>query len=121
MVKKNPFFAFLTAVGEVAFTIIYFPFWWYSVGFIRFLRSLGGFLRNREESLAWFVWVKNIFRPMYGQGDFAGRLISFVMRLIQIIFRGVALIFFVLVAFILAVVWLALPPLVLAFIFLQLF
>ncbi len=120
MVNKNPFFAFLAAAFEVAFVIIYFPFWWYSVGFIRFLRSLGRFLEERQEELALFVWLKNIFRPMYGQSDFAGRLISFVMRLVQIIFRSIALIFYLALAAILAIGWLALPPVVLAFIILQL-
>ena len=120
MLNKNPFFAFLTAVGEVAFVIIYFPFWWYSIGFIRFLRYLGRFLKGREEELALFVWIKNIFRPMYGQEDLTGRLISFFMRLIQIIFRSIALMLFIILIVLLALAWLALPPLVLALIILQL-
>ena len=119
MVNKNPFFAFLTAVGEAVFVIIYFPFWWYSVGFIRILRSLGRFLSERQESLALLVWLKNIFRPMYGQSDFAGRLISFFMRLIQILFRTIALIFYLLLVIILAIGWLVLPPFVCALIILQ--
>ncbi|MFZ4648052.1 MAG: hypothetical protein ACOYMB_00250 [Patescibacteria group bacterium] len=120
MTNKNPFLAFVSAALEVGFVVIYFPFWWYSVGFIRFLRSLGRFLKEKQESLALFVWIKNIFRPMYGQEDFAGRLISFFMRVIQIIFRGIALIFFLALTITLALGWLALLPLVLVFIVLQL-
>ncbi|MCX6795346.1 MAG: hypothetical protein NT165_01260 [Candidatus Falkowbacteria bacterium] len=120
MFKKNPLFAFLAAAGEVIFIIIYFPFWWYSIGFVRCLRYLGRFLRERQESLALFVWLKNIFRPMYGQKDFTGRLISFLMRVIQIIFRALVLIIFLLLALLLALFWLAVPLLVLALIILQL-
>lgn len=120
MLKKNPFFAFLTAAGEVAFVIIYFPFWWYSIGFIRALGSLWHFLKEKQEELALFVWIKNIFRPMYGQHDITGRLVSFFMRLVQIIFRSIGLIFYLALVIILAVGWLTLPVLVLALIVLQL-
>lgn len=120
MAKKNSLFTFLTAVGEVAFVIIYFPIWWYSVGFVRFLRSLGRFLKEKQDELALFVWIKNIFRPMYGQSDFTGRLISFFIRIIQIIFRGIGLVFFLALTIVLAIGWLALPILIVALIILQL-
>jgi len=57
--------------------IIYFPVWWYSRGLKQLLLKLKDFLTNKEKSLVFFVWVKNIFRPMYSQYDWAGVLISF--------------------------------------------
>lgn len=120
MAKKYSLFTFLTAVGEVAFVVIYFPFWWYSFGFVRFLGSLGQFLKRKQEELALLVWIKNIFRPMYGQSDILGRLISFFIRIIQIIFRAIAWLFFLILTFFLAIFWLALPPLLLVLIILQL-
>lgn len=120
MTKKNSLLAFLTAIGEVAFVVIYFPIWWYSVGFVRFLRSLGRFLKEKQEELSLWVWLKNIFRPMYGQSDFAGRLISFFIRIIQIIFRGIGLVLFFVLTIFLAIGWLILPLLVIALIILQL-
>ena len=44
------------------------------------VRHLKDFLDSKEKSLALFVWVKNLFVSMYGQRDFWGALISFVMR-----------------------------------------
>lgn len=120
MINKNFLLAFLAAAGKVSTVLIYFPFWWYSLGFIRFLRSLGRFLKEKQEELALFVWIKNIFRPMYGQSDIVGRFISFFIRIIQIIFRGIGLLFYFLLTFLLAIAWLILPVLIVAFIILQL-
>jgi len=89
--------------------ILYFPVWWYSRGLKFLLLKLADILDDKQRGLALFVWIKNIFKPMYGQYDWAGILISFFMRLVQIIIRGIAMLFWlVLVAAILAV-WLALP------------
>lgn len=89
--------------------ILFFPIWWYSLGFIRFAGKIIYFWRSEQQALGFSVWLKNIFVPMYGQNDFAGRLISFFIRLIQVIVRGLALIFWLLVGLILMAVWLALP------------
>ena len=88
----------------------YFPFWWYGPGVISFIRSLGLFLRNRESALGLSIWLKNILVPMYGQSDISGRIISFVMRLVQVIVRGFAFAFWLVVAILALFVWLALPP-----------
>jgi len=90
-------------------SIIFFPIWWYSLGFIRFVSRIVSFWSNEQRSLGFSVWLKNIFVPMYGQNDFAGRTISFFIRLIQIIVRGIALLFWILVGLILMLAWLALP------------
>jgi hypothetical protein len=89
--------------------ILYFPWWWYSTGFARWLIVLSKFWLNLEKVLGLGVWVKNIFVPMYGQRDLASRAISFVMRLIQIIIRGLALLFCSAIILSLAILWLALP------------
>ena len=104
---------FLTYTGKIILQImgeiLYFPVWWYSVGFIRAVKSVFRFWRAREESLGFSVWLKNIFVPMYGQRDIVSRIISFVMRLIQVIFRGLILLFWLGVILIALVVWLAFP------------
>lgn len=96
---------FLSIIGD----ILYFPIWWYSVGFFRLLKNIWLFLGNQERSLGFFIWLKNIFVPMYGQRDWAGRLISFFIRLIQIIFRGLALFIWLLLSLALILVWLLIP------------
>ncbi|MFA4942696.1 MAG: hypothetical protein WC564_03620 [Patescibacteria group bacterium] len=99
---------------------LYFPFWWYSVGLWRLLLKVGNFLREQQISLGLMVWVKNIFTPMYGQRDFVGKIISFVMRLVQIIARGALMIFWLLLCLVFIVFWIALPPLVVGEILYQL-
>lgn len=42
------------------------------------------------------VWIKNIFVPMFGQRDWQSRLISIFMRTVQIIGRGIFLLFWTL-------------------------
>jgi hypothetical protein len=99
-------------LGRALWHFLYFPIWWYTVGFLRCLKRLRLFLADRSESLGVWVWLKNIFTPMYGRRDFASRLISFVMRLIQVLFRGLILFFWLAVVLTIAFIWLILPPLV---------
>lgn len=104
---------FLTYSGKIIFRIIgdifYFPVWWYSVGFIRMLKGVWQFLIGQEQSLGFFIWLKNIFVPMYGQRDWGGRLISFFVRLVQIIFRGLVLMIWIVLSLIFIAVWLLGP------------
>lgn len=105
-------------IAKTAGEIVYFPFWWYGVGFLETLKKLGRFWLGQEQALGFSVWLKNIFVPMYGQADLAGRLISFFIRFVQIIFRGLALLFWLIFVFIGVLLWLVAPLfLVIAFIF----
>jgi hypothetical protein len=111
--------------GKIIFKIFwdfaYFPLWWYSEGLVQAARGVFNFWRSQEASLGFFVWLKNIFVPMYGQQDFAGRAISFVVRFVQIIFRGIALLFFIVLGLAFFIFYLILPPTILLAIALQLF
>ena len=104
---------FLTYGGKIILQILgeilYFPIWWFSVGFGRLAKGAWRFWRNQEINLGFSVWAKNLFVPMYGQYDWAGRLISFVIRLIQIVLRGAALIIWLAVVLLVLAVWLAFP------------
>lgn len=104
---------FLTYSGKIILRIIidvfYFPIWWYSVGLARLLKNIWNFLRNQEQSLGFFIWLKNIFTPMYGQRDWSGRLISFFIRLVQIIFRGLVLLVWIFLLLALIIIWLIGP------------
>ena len=70
--------------------ILRFPLWWYGAG----LRSTGAsvfqFVQGYSRSLGLMVWVKNIFTPMFGRYDWQSRLISVFMRVMNIVFRGFA-------------------------------
>jgi hypothetical protein len=89
--------------------IIYAPLWWYSTGLVRLLVKSAGFLRDRQANLGFGIWLKNIFTPMYGQRDFISRLISFLVRLLQVIVRGLGLLIWLVLCFALIFVWLTLP------------
>ena len=120
MLRAN--FAFYAGqiIVRLAKDLVYFPIWWYSQGFWQLLKGLGQFLINRQKGLALAVWLKNLFVPMYGQRDIAGAAISFFIRLIQIIFRSLALIFWAAVCLAMAVLWLVLPLYVIYQLFWQL-
>jgi hypothetical protein len=89
--------------------VLYFPLWWYSRGLLRVLRASGRLINDFQETLGFMIWLKNLFVPMFGQRDIAGRLISFFLRLVQIIFRGIVLLIFILIIFVFIVIWLILP------------
>ena len=67
--------------------IFWFPWWWYSQGWFIWIGYWWAWLNKISRGLALAVWLKNIFVPMYGQRDIVSFLISFMMRIIQIIFR----------------------------------
>jgi len=104
---------FLTYSGKIIIQILgeilYFPVWWYTVGFGRLIKTVGNFWLNQEKILGFSVWLKNLFVPMYGQNDWAGRLISLVIRLVQIIFRGLVLAVWFIVGLLVLLIWLIFP------------
>lgn len=106
----------LTYTGKILIDLvkdfIYFPLWWYSVGFLRFFKKQRIFLKNRYRASALGVWVKNIFTPMYGQTDFAGKIISFFIRLFQILARTILMIFWLVVTIVTILFYLAIPVLI---------
>jgi len=110
--SNNFIFYSLKILTELALDVLYFPAWWYLRGFLNLLKSLSNFLKDEQKSLALLVWIKNIFRPMYGQYDWQGMLISFFMRLVQIIFRSLVMLFWLIICLVVVIFWLLLPPLV---------
>ncbi len=97
---------------EFVLDIIYFPFWWYTKGAAHAWRRCFGLLRNGNLNLAPGLWLKNLFVPMYGQFDLQGRIVSFLMRLVQIFARTIALAVWFILCLFLFFCWLALPALI---------
>lgn len=97
---------------EIVRDILLFPMWWYGRGLLLVFKKMLAFLENRQKSLALLVWIKNIGKPMYGQQDWQGKLISFFIRLVQIIFRSIIMLFYCFIALAIFCFWLALPFLV---------
>ena len=89
--------------------LLYFPLWWYTRGLLEVLAWVGHFLKRRLQSTGLLVWLTNLFTPMFGQRDIAGKLISFFIRLIQIGVRSVVMAFWVIYAFVALVLWIIAP------------
>lgn len=109
MLKNNLFFYSGKILAELGRDILYFPVWWYAHGLLELIDKLIIFIKNREKGLALSVWVKNIFRPMYGQTDWQGKLISFGFRIFEIIARGIIMLFWLIFVLIIIFVWIILP------------
>jgi len=107
-------------IADIVWGIFYFPLWWYGAGLIRFILTLGNFIAEREHEVGFLVWLKNIGKPMYGQSDLAGVLISIFMRLIQIVVRGIIMMFWLILTFVFLAIWIILPIVTLYEIFYQL-
>lgn len=98
--------------GQFIVDLIYFPFWWYGRGFIAVVRWAERYLEQRLKATGLLIWLKNIFVPMYGQHDWAGVLISFITRVVQIIVRTAVMLFWFLLILALALLWLIVPIIV---------
>ena len=102
----------LKIIVELVYEIFYFPVWWYWRGLLNLLIWARDFLINQQKSLALFVWVKNIFKPMFAQYDWQGILISFLVRVAQIIFRGIIMLLWLILALAVILFWILLPIIV---------
>jgi len=91
-------------------SIIYFPLWWYSGGIKKAGRYAINLFLNGNANLAPGLWLKNIFVPMFGQTDWQGRLVSILMRFVNIIFRFIGLILWAGVTVVVFLLWLAWLP-----------
>ncbi len=98
-------FIFIEIIGD----IFYFPVWWYTSGAKGAFKNFLLRVHNAQKSLALLIWVKNIFKPMFGQYDWQGRIISFFMRLAQILFRSALFLLAFGGYFLLFLLWLAFP------------
>lgn len=67
--------------------IIYFPLWWYSRGLVNIMRSASRSLATANNRLSLSILLRYWFKPMYGQYDTAGKLISFFMRTAQLLWH----------------------------------
>ncbi len=119
--EHNSFTYFGKILVRILWDFLYFPIWWYGAGLLKTLRGVGNFYKNQEASLNFLVWFKNIFVPMYGQYDIAGRLVSFFIRLVQVIYRGAVMLVMIVLGLIFIAFYITLPFLILLAILKQLY
>lgn len=97
---------FVDFLGGIAF----FSVWWYTRGL---KTSVDRAVHSVRDASAWLglgIWVKNLFVPMYGETSWQGRIISFFIRLVMIVVRGLGVVVWAIVAFVGLILYvLALP------------
>ena len=76
-------------VGDLIGGIVLFPVWWYSRGLALMAHWTSQSFATANRSLGWSLWAKNLFVPMYGETELSGRLVSFAVRLMMIVVRGI--------------------------------
>jgi len=96
---------FIDIIGE----ILYFPIWWYTAGLKRTVLYIWNSIRSSFNNLALPIMFKNLFKPMFGQYDREGRIISFFMRIILTISRLVVFILFIIFYILLLIIWVVIP------------
>lgn len=94
---------------DLLFDMVWWFFWWYTTGHKKAWNRMIETISQGNQELGLTIWVKNIFKPMFGQYDWQGRIISFFMRVFQIIIRFIIFLFWVVLAGIAFLIWLLLP------------
>ena len=90
------------AVKASVIDVVIAPVWYYTGGVVVMYRWLIDSITGAWHMMAVGLWVRHIFTPMFQQHDWQGRIISFFMRLVQIVVR---LIGFIILAVALATVF----------------
>lgn len=91
--------------------ILFLPIWWYTIGLARMVVWCGQSVKGAAQTTGLSIWAKNLFVPMYGETSVSGKLISFFMRLIMVIARGIATCVWMIVVVLLFVAYLVVFPL----------
>lgn len=105
---------------EIIWDIIYFPIWWYTKGLKKVANyCIQSAIFHINRRLALGIWLKSIFKPMYGDYTREGRIISFFMRLIVLLWKLVAVLLWLIVLFLLFIGWIILPLIIFYYIVYQ--
>jgi hypothetical protein len=94
---------------EFLLDFIYAPVWWYTRGLVRAGKFSARILLLGNAQFAPGLWFLNIFVPMFGQYDWQGRLVSFFVRLANVIIRSVLLLIWGMVSLVLLALWIMIP------------
>ena len=89
--------------------VLYFPVWWYSAGLIKKGQNIGQRVKKLANFLGLKIMLVNLFRPMFGEYSRSGRIISFFMRCVLLIWRLFLFIIGTIGLGILFLIWIFLP------------
>jgi hypothetical protein len=104
---------------DIMWGFLYFPIWWYSKGLLMTLRFCFGRIGDYWRTRGFAISFKFIFKPMYLQNDFWGRVISFFIRFIVLIFKLILFLFVFVIFMAILLLWVFLPLIALYKIFIN--
>lgn len=108
MINATLKYIFIDLIGDM----IRFPFWWFTKGLKKSAINFSKSIANTRESLGIGIWIKNLFKPMFGVRDWQGKIISFIVRVVQIIARSIFFLIFIILRLIIFIFWIILPALI---------
>jgi len=73
------------------------------------MKSVGSSIADTAAAAGLGLWVRNIFVPMYGQHDVWGRIVSFIIRLANIVVRSMWVSLWALLCVVVVAAWIAAP------------
>ena len=110
-------FILIELIGDV----LYFPVWWYTRGAKKTILFFWQKIIVTENALGVRIWVTSLFKPMYAQKDWQSKIISFFMRIFQIIIRTIAFAVVFIFWLTITLIWLALPIIVVRQVYVNIF
>lgn len=94
---------------DIILDALYAPIWWYTTGLAGTLQKLFRAAQEGASIIGIGIWIKSLFKPMYGEFSWQGRIISFFMRVVVLLFMTVQMIVWLGILLVLIVLWLVLP------------
>ncbi len=98
-------------VQEELVSFFLYPIWWYSTGLSHLTSWIVEGLRYRWRKYALGLWLRHLTLPMYGEYSFIGRVVSFFMRVVVVVGRGIAWGVEAIVYGLLLIIWIVWPAL----------
>lgn len=105
LVMSSLKFIFIDIIGD----FVYWPIWWYTAGLKDRFVFCGIQIKKTWISLGLSIWMKNMFTPMYGDRSFIGRLISFLARVVILIWRLIWFFFWTVLILAVLAIWIVGP------------
>lgn len=94
-------------------SLLWFPIWWYTTGTMKVLRLIQRQVLGLVAALNLRILFQFMLKPMFGQYDLWGRVISFFVRIFHFLSLFIYTTVVTLLYSLLLVVWLGLPVIVL--------
>lgn len=104
-------------VIEFLFDVVRFPWWWYSGGLKLVFDKCWRGLTIARARVGLGIFARYLFKPMYQDYSWQGRIISFFMRLFLLIEKSIRLTIMTIWYLAIFIIWLLLLPTSLVMIF----